>query len=134
MLLLTRVRFWRRLRLRCVGVGVTDLFLDTFLDQPIEAFRDLRVRIDGFRDGIRIEAFWDVHINDRREARIDAINDGISKSFASPLAYDTRKYTRVNVVIGDRASLKFCPVSSTQRRASHGVIMRAVRPLSSIVA
>ena len=43
---------WRRLRLRCVGVGVTDLFLDTFLDQPIEAFRDLRVCIDGFRDGI----------------------------------------------------------------------------------
>ena len=84
---------WRRLRLRCVGVGVTDLFLDTFLDQPIEAFRDLRVRIDGFRDGIRIEAFCDAHINDRREARIDAINDGISKSFASPLAYDTRKYT-----------------------------------------
>ena len=116
MLLLTRVRFWRRLRLRCVGVGVTDLFLDTFLDQPIEAFRDLRVRIDGFRDGIRIEAFWDVHINDRREARIDAINDGISKYFASPLAYDTRKYTRVNVVIGEAGGWNWSALSQLEER------------------
>ena len=116
MLLLTRVRFWRRLRLRCVGVGVTDSFLGTFLDQPIEAFRDLRVRIDGFRDGIRIEAFWDAHINDRREARIDAINDGISKSFASPLAYDTRKYTRVNVVIGEAGGWNWSALSQLEER------------------
>ena len=49
MLLLTRARFWRLLRLRCVAGEVAD----SFRDVPIDGFRDLR--IDRFREGFRID-------------------------------------------------------------------------------
>ena len=84
------MRFWRLLRLRCVAGEVAD----SFRDVPIDGFRDLR--IDRFREGFRIETRIDGRRANHRETRID----GISKSFASPLTNDTRKYTRVNVAIG----------------------------------
>ena len=90
MLLLTRARFWRLLRLRCVAGEVAD----SFRDVPIDGFRDLR--IDRFREGFRIETRIDGRRANHRETRID----GISKSFASPLTCDTRKYARVIFVIG----------------------------------